>query len=183
MTGRKTSESYFAISSLQSPVCGLDAMRMALGAKRAHHTPNTLYPSSTWLLALDSRLSTLYSQRLAHSALRKASTPYTLSSAFRAYSLELRARNSGSGPFYSRLSTACCLLLPAFSAWRIALCAKRIHPTPYFHLGALCGSNVLTTLSPSKGIFARGPVYPIFSFSRQDRQACPEQSRRDRKEK
>ena len=46
MTGRKTSESYFAISSLQSPV---SALCFLLG-----------------------------SQRLAHSALHKACTPYPL---------------------------------------------------------------------------------------------------------
>jgi hypothetical protein len=35
-------------------------------------------------------------------------------------------------------------------------------------LGVLCGSTLLTTLSPSKGAFARTILYPIFSSSRQD---------------
>ncbi len=45
MTGRKTSESYFAISSLQSPVCGPRSSVSALGAKRVHPTPYTLHPT------------------------------------------------------------------------------------------------------------------------------------------
>ena len=53
MTGRKTSESYFAYSSSQSPVCG----------------PRSPVFVLCFLLG---------SQRLAHSALRKACTPYPL---------------------------------------------------------------------------------------------------------
>ena len=42
MTGRLTSESYFAISSLQSPVRGLDSLRFALCAYPLHPIPYTL---------------------------------------------------------------------------------------------------------------------------------------------
>ena len=58
MTGRKTSESYFAISSLQSPVCG----------------PWSPVSALCFLLG---------SQRFAQSALRKACTPYPLFSIWR----------------------------------------------------------------------------------------------------
>ena len=65
MTGRMTSESYFAISSLQSPVRGLCAGRYAHGALRtalsvlAFLPPTPITLSSNLLLALDSQLWTL----------------------------------------------------------------------------------------------------------------------------
>ena len=112
MTGRKTSESYFAVSSIQSPVCGLSSGRYAQGAKRytQHLLPYTLFSAFRayslepeilaldsftldfrllaaycfLVLALDSQLLPLNSQRLAQSVYTLPPVPYTLFSSWRA---------------------------------------------------------------------------------------------------